>query len=48
MSDDTNTRTELLIYADSELHAKATCKQVLQVQLGAVEKLSAKGGKDVA
>lgn len=61
------------MYADSELHAEATCKQDLQVQieserrvrrtikhynpradaediaeLEAIEKLTAKGGKDVA
>lgn len=48
MSDDTNTPSALLIYADGELHPEATCKQDLQVQLEAIETLSAKGGKDVA
>lgn len=48
MSDRTNTRTELVIYANGELHAKATCNQELQVQPEALEKLSAKRGKDVA
>lgn len=48
MSDDTNTRAALLIYADSELCAEATCKRDLQVQLEAIEKLSPVGGKDGA
>lgn len=48
MSDDTNTRAELVIYASAELHAEATCKHGLQVRLEAIEKLSTKGGKDVA
>lgn len=48
MSDNTNTRAELVIYADVEPHAESTCKQDLLVQLQAVETLSADGGEDVA
>jgi hypothetical protein len=48
MSDDTNTHAVLVIYADAERHAGATCNQDLQVQPEAIEKLRSKGGKDVA
>jgi len=48
MSNHNNARAELLIYVVDELHAESTCKQDLQVQPEAIEKLSEKGGKNVA
>lgn len=48
MSNHNNARAKLLIYVVDELLAESTCKQDLQVQLEAIERLSMKGRNDVA